>query len=80
VIVDGARVGTVGLGDLVGEIALLRDVPRTATVVARTPVVALALARASFLAAMTGHAESRDAAEAIAASRLGDRRTALGSL
>jgi CRP-like cAMP-binding protein len=61
---------TEGEGGFVGEIALLRDVPRTATVRARTDAQVLAMDRADFLAAVTGHAGARDTAEAITTERL----------
>ena len=60
-----------GAGAFFGEIALLRDIPRTATVTARTDVELLTLDRDEFIGAVTGHAESADAANAVVASRLG---------
>jgi CRP-like cAMP-binding protein len=45
---DGALVNTIGPGSYFGEVALLMDVPRTATVVSRTPIRAFRLARDGF--------------------------------
>jgi CRP-like cAMP-binding protein len=53
-------------------VALLRDVPRTATVTAATPVVAYELDREAFLTAVTGHDIAREAAHVIVEERLRD--------
>ncbi len=71
VTIDGKVVSSLGPGGYFGEIALLRDLPRTATATARTSVVLYALDREDFLAAVTGHAPSAQAAEQVVSSRLG---------
>jgi MFS family permease len=53
----------------VGEIALLRDVPRTATVRAASDATLWALDGAHFLGAVAGHSRSRNTADAVVASR-----------
>jgi len=57
-------------GDSFGEIALLRRIPRTATVTALSRVETRILAREEFLAAVTGSPESADSAEEVVATRL----------
>jgi MFS family permease len=68
-ITNGAH-ATAGRGDFFGEIALIRDVPRTATVRATTPSRLYALEREDFLAAVTGHSAVRSAGEAVVSERL----------
>ena len=67
---EGREIGRLGPGDLVGEIALLRSVPRTATVVAETELRVLALDRSEFLVAATGAPDARAAADALVTERL----------
>jgi MFS family permease len=75
--VDGSSVRTLRPGDHFGEIALLRDVPRTATVTARSAADLYALERDEFIAAVTGHAPSAEAADAVVGQRLATARTGL---
>jgi len=77
---DGRHLRDCGPGDYFGEIALLRDVPRTATVTALTDVDLLTLERDEFITAVTGHPESAEAAHAVIASRLGSLRSGVASL
>ena len=67
---DGQLLGRSGRGEGVGEIALLRAVPRTATVVAHTAATVYRLDRDLFLTAVLGHAPTRRQADRIAATRL----------
>jgi MFS family permease len=69
--IDDARVRTLGPGDYFGEIALLRDVPRTATIRTVGEVRLLALDRESFLGTVANNRGSGDAAEAVVGARLG---------
>src|SRR4051812_12758372 len=70
VTVGGEHVATLGRNDCFGEIALLRDVPRTATVTARTDALLEALDKETFICAVTGHPPSGQAAEELVHGRL----------
>jgi MFS family permease len=80
VLVDGVGRERLAPGGYFGEIALLRDVPRTATVVARTALTLLGIDRDEFIGAVTGHPESADAAEAVVATRLGSMRPGVATV
>ena len=66
----GRPISELEAGGYFGEIALIRDVPRTATVTAKTPVVLYALDREDFLGAVTNHEPSAEAAEEVISARL----------
>jgi predicted MFS family arabinose efflux permease len=68
--VDGRTLRTMGPGDGFGEIALLRDVPRTATVVAGGALRTATLQRAEFLSALSANADSASAADALVRGRM----------
>lgn len=67
----GAEVGVLGPGEGFGEIALLRDVPRQATVRAVEDLQLFALEREIFLEAVTGHSESNRLANTVVSRFLG---------
>lgn len=76
---DGVQLAAFSRGEGFGEIALLRDVPRTATVTARDDVLLYALEKGPFLAVVAGHGPTSHAAEQVAVGRLDERASRLGS-
>jgi hypothetical protein len=68
--IDGEDRGEVGRGDEFGELALIRDAPRAATVRVTDDAVLLAVDREPFLTAVTGHPATSARAASIAASHL----------
>jgi CRP-like cAMP-binding protein len=76
-VIDARAVRELGPGDSFGEIALLREVPRTATVRAVTPARMATLDRDDFLGAIGTHVESQLGAESVVRMRVdGDGRRA----
>lgn len=71
--IRGEHVRPLAAGDSFGEIALLRDVPRTATVTATSDLVARVVERDLFLSAVTNHGEAADEAEAVVSRLLAIR-------
>ena len=78
--VDGSHVRRQARGESFGEIALLRDTPRTATITASEPTTLIAIDREPFLSAVTGHAGSAEAAEGMVAAWLAHTRPALATV
>ena len=70
VTLDGEHVRFEGPGEFFGEIGLLRDVPRTATVTAVEDTTLYSLAREDFLDAVLGVDESLAAADDVVMRRL----------
>jgi MFS family permease len=70
VIGDGRPVQSLGRGDCFGEIALLHDTPRTATVRARTELRLSSLERPDFLLAVSNYSASAREAESLLNGRL----------
>jgi hypothetical protein len=70
VFMKGVRIAERGDRESFGEIALLHDVPRTATVRARTPVTVLTVGRSEFLDAIGLHVRSLHVAHAEATERM----------
>ncbi|MEX2322398.1 MAG: MFS transporter [Acidimicrobiia bacterium] len=64
--IDGRPVHELGPGDFFGEIALLTDIPRTATVTATAPLTVRTIERDAFLTAVTGHGAALQTANAVA--------------
>ncbi len=70
---NGETVRTLGRGDGLGEVALLRSGRRTATAVTTGPVTAYALHRDAFLTAVNGHVPTlRSATELVRDVETGD--------
>ena len=73
---EGGRVGELGPGDYFGEIALLRDVPRSATCTATTNVELYTIDRDRFVSAVTGNSTSASEIESVIHSRLAGSKVA----
>ena len=71
----GGLHSTAHRADYFGEIALLRDVPRTASVAAAVDSHLYALQRDDFLAAVTGHSVAHAAGQEVAETRLAQTGT-----
>ena len=70
VVRDGTDVATLESGDFFGEIALLKDIPRTATVEAVSELDLLVLERGPFLDAIKSSACQIEAARAVSQTRM----------
>ena len=83
VLIDSDKGGQITVAEMrknnfVGDMAILCDVPRTATVVALADSLLLALEREPFLEAVTHHRRSREAADGVVDERMRDAPEARG--
>jgi len=67
---DGQKINELGPGDFFGEIALVSDTPRTATVVATSPIRALVVSEQSFRRLLADQPEIQNKVLAALAARL----------
>jgi MFS family permease len=67
---NGRLLSVLSDGDCFGEIALLREIPRTTTVRARAPTALYALDRRHFVPIVSGYSESAAEAETVVETRL----------
>jgi MFS family permease len=74
VTVDGKELNKLGPGDYFGEIAVLYDAPRSATVTATTELIVLSLDGPRFVAAVTGYMGSSGMVATVAETRLAENR------
>jgi MFS family permease len=77
VIKDGRQVNELGPGQCFGEIALLRNCARTASVHATTALTLRRLTRTAFVSAVARYSLSSDAADQVIADHLSDASTML---
>ena len=70
VVKDGKSINRLGAGDFFGEIALVSDTPRTATVTATSPVRALVITDRSFRRLLNDQPEIQNKVLAALAARL----------
>ena len=74
----GKAVTRLTRGEGFGEIALLEEVPRTATVIATEPTEVYCLQKAPFILALTGHAPAKTTAASVVARRRDELRVVEG--
>jgi MFS family permease len=74
---QGRELRTIGRGEGFGEIALLENVPRTATVTARTDSRLYALDKPSFLASVSSHPRAAGEADRLVRERLPSKQATI---